>query len=108
MDDAAPASITDAVVPSAGLAKTVNVLLAVDIEQIVAQLRTEYRPTTLTEDIFIKDVARHAAALQVIERAEPALLRMAASTVTPLASPGTTVSTEDFLLAAAITTEPLD
>jgi len=107
MEDAA-AQIVDATAAPPADATPVRRLLATNVAQLVARLRAEYRSRSLTEELYIREVARHAAALETVERAEPALLRTAASAVGPLAGDVTDVAHGDLLLSTAITTEPLD
>jgi hypothetical protein len=105
MEDAT--QIIDAGTPR-GEATPAHKLLATNVAQIVARLRAEYRPRSLVEELYVREIARHAAALETCEAAEPALLRTAASAVGSLAGDVTDVALGDLLLSTAITTEPLD
>jgi len=107
MEGAADQIVDATAVPPAEATRAQQ-LLASNVGQIVARLRAEYRPRSLTEELYIQEIARHAAALETAERAEPALLRTAASAIGPLANDVTDVSLDDLLLSTAITTEPLD
>jgi transposase-like protein len=76
--------------------------------ELLHGLRNEYRPKTITEEILMREIARHAAALEVTEEAEPAVLRIAAQGLAQFADLAQAASDVDLLLATAITTEPLD
>jgi transposase-like protein len=80
------------------------------LQEIVESLWAEHRPQTITEELLIAEIARHAAVLEVTEVAEPAVWRTAAQSVFQLTQPipGQSPSPDDMQLAAAITTEPLD
>jgi hypothetical protein len=110
MEDASAEFInaTPAPLAEAPAAPPAHQLLASNVAALVARLRAEYRPRSLTEELYVREIARHAAALETVERAEPALLRTAASAVGPLAGNMTDVSRDDLLLSTAITTEPLE
>ena len=78
------------------------------LAELVASLQAEYRPHMVTEELLVREAARHAAMLEITEVAEPAVMRTAAQALAQLASSEHTADAEDLQLAAAITTEPLD
>jgi transposase-like protein len=78
------------------------------LEEILVAVHDEYQPRTITENLLVREIARHAAALEVTEQAEPALLRTAAQGLTQFTDLAQAASDVDLLLAAAITAEPLD
>jgi hypothetical protein len=78
------------------------------LAEIEAALRAEYRPRTISEEILIREIARHAAALEVTEAAEPAVLRVAAQGLSQFAPLSQAGPHAELQLATAITTEPLD
>ena len=41
---------------------------------LMAQLREEHRPATLIEELVLREIARHAAMLEIAEQAEGAVL----------------------------------
>jgi hypothetical protein len=77
------------------------------VNQLVAKLRDEYRPRTVTEELLIQEIARHAAALDITETAEPAVMRQSMSALELLVTTDT-AQNEDQRLAAAVTAETLD
>jgi transposase-like protein len=87
-----------------------NVLEPGLVEHYLAQFRKEHGPTGPTEETLVREMARHAAALQLGEQAEGAVLREGArglAEITPYATRNTD-ELEDVLLAAAVGTEALD
>lgn len=77
------------------------------LDQWVAELRTEYHPRTITEEMLIREIARHAAALDITEQAEPAVMRQSMLAIEQLVIADDTQK-EDHRLAAAVTGETLD
>lgn len=78
------------------------------LDEIRAELKVEFQPQTMTEELMVQEIARHAAALEVSEQAEPAVLRTAAQGISTFADLSLAAPDDDLLLATAITTEPLD
>jgi transposase-like protein len=74
-----------------------------------SQLSQEYQPQTITEEVLVAELARHAAALDVTQEAEGAVLRHSALELAKLIL--TDVSADgvetDALLAASVSTEAL-
>ena len=56
------------------------------LSEIVASLTTEYRPYTITQELLVREIARHAAVLEVTEQAEPAVWRTAAQALSQVTS----------------------
>lgn len=93
-----------------GLSATTLLSRVVHIErvnQLVAKLRDEYRPRSITEELLIQEIARHAAALDITEAAEPAVMRQSMSALELLMTADAAKS-EDQRLTAAVTAETLD
>ena len=77
------------------------------IEEIYARLHRELSPRTFLDELALREVARHAALLEIVEQGEPAVLRLAAQQVAGLfVVDGET--DDDVAIAAAVTAEPLD
>ena len=72
--------------------------------------RDEYRPVTPSEQVLVAELARHSAALELAEAAEWAVLRQGARELGAIALGATNCPDErdEALLAAAVTSEPLD
>lgn len=77
------------------------------LDQLVAALRDEYRPRTITEEMLIREIARHASVLDITEQAEPAVMRQSMLVIEQLVITDDS-KTEDHQLAAAVTGETLD
>jgi transposase-like protein len=81
------------------------------LERQKEQLRAQWQPASATEELLVVDMARHAAALELVEQAEAAVLRCGARSplvaLNPAAQDGPEAATER-LLAAAVTTDALD
>ena len=75
---------------------------------VVARLRAEYRPRSLTEELYSWRSAVTRRRLQTVERGRAGDMRTAASASDRCAGNMTDVSLDDLLLSTAITTEPLD
>ncbi len=101
-------SRTDARVPGSASTRLPTVLLPARLGEILAALRAEYRPTTIVEELYIREAARHATALEIVEQAEPALLRAAALALAPVVTVASSALEADLQLATAVSTEPLD
>lgn len=87
------------------------------IDRHFEALSREWQPQSPTETLLVREMARHAAALERIERIEPAVLRVGACRATMLlksdgllAEPhgGDGRAAEDLLLAAAVAGESVD
>jgi hypothetical protein len=76
--------------------------------EIKLRLRDEFRPTTLAQELLIHEAARHFAFLEVIEQAEPAVLRQAAHSLSTIVACDGSAVHDDLQLAAAVTAEPLE
>lgn len=74
------------------------------------RLVAEWQPRSPTEHFLVVEMARHAAALELVEQAEQAILRTGVRTPMPLPIDdlSTEEETRDALLAAAASTEALD
>ena len=72
--------------------------------------RQEYQPATPSEEVLVAELARHAAALELGEAAEWAILRQGATTLArvALSRAGDEDDAREKLLSAAVTSEPLD
>jgi hypothetical protein len=101
-------SQSNADVPGSASRRLPMVLLTGRLDEMLARLHAEYRPQTLAEEFYVREAARHATALEVLEQAEPALMRTAALAMGPMLTSETPAPDEDLLLATAISTEPLD
>jgi transposase-like protein len=84
-----------------------RVVQAERLDQWVADLRAEYRRRTITEELLIREIARHASALEITEQAEPAVMRQAMFAIEQLVI-ADDPQTEDHRLAVAVTGETLD
>jgi hypothetical protein len=80
------------------------------LERHKRRLQAEWRPASLTQEFLVAELARHAAALELVEQAEVAVLRCGAR-----GAPGILLSHDtheeenvDTMLAAAVTTDALD
>src|SRR5205809_886236 len=76
------------------------------LEELKRQFRQEYSPATITGEIYIAEAARHAAMLEIIEEAEPAVMVQAAGVMTSLIDTEIVATDPGPQLAAAITAEP--
>ncbi|MFZ1009601.1 MAG: IS1595 family transposase [Candidatus Sulfotelmatobacter sp.] len=85
-----------------------SILRAGRLDEIDAELQAEYCPQTVTEELLVREIARHAAALEITEQAEPAVMRTAALAFSQVASLEQAAPLEDLRLTAAVTAEPLD
>ena len=72
------------------------------------QLREEQRPATLVEELVLREIARHAAMLEIAEQAEGAVLRQGALGLSGLIGSGDPGQNADMVLAAAVTTDPAE
>jgi transposase-like protein len=79
------------------------------IDACAAQLRDEWFPQTATQELYVRDIARHQAALARAEAIEEAVLREGARTLLALGTGlGDNELLEDSLLSAAGTSEGLE
>ena len=76
------------------------------IGELAEQLRREHKPRDLEQELLVREVARHAAALEIIELGEGGLLRESARGFAKFLNDNT--AADDPLLAAAVTAEPLE
>jgi transposase-like protein len=72
------------------------------------QLRQEHFPATLVEEMVLREIARHAAMLEIAEQAEWAVLRQGALGLSGLIGSGNSDQNDDMALAAAVTTDPAE
>ncbi len=84
-----------------------------NLQKHLLSLRGEWQPKTPTQELLVTEMARHAAALVLVEHAELAVLRTGASTMAQmrpvLGEPGCAAEhPDDFLLAAAVSSDALD
>jgi transposase-like protein len=77
------------------------------VDELFRRLKQETRPTTFLEELALREIARHAAILEVIEVGEPAVLRQAAQGMAGLLAVDGDVN-EDVAMALAVTAEPLE
>lgn len=87
------------------------VLGAETLDRYVQQFCVEWQPTSPTQKIVVAEMARHAAALEFLERAEPAVLRCGASAGSQLQAcngEDSFADTCDRVLASAVTTDAAD
>jgi transposase-like protein len=77
------------------------------VDQIYHRLVRERAPHSFVEELNLRELARHAAILDVIEQGEPAVLRLAANDLAGLLAGAGSV-TGDMALATAVTAEPLE
>lgn len=75
---------------------------------LMAQLREEHHPPTLVEELVLREIARHAAMLEIAEQAEGAVLRQGALGLSGLIGSGDPGQDVDMILVAAVTTDPAD
>ena len=75
---------------------------------LMEQLRQEHRPATLVEELVLREIARHAAMLEIAEQAEGAVLRQGALGLSGLVGSGNSDQHDDMALAAAVTTDPAE
>jgi hypothetical protein len=80
------------------------------LERSKERLSNEWCPSTPTEEILVAELARHAAALVLVEQCEAAVLRNGARGVLSLSSSldASDTSGIDALLAGAVTTEAIE
>lgn len=80
------------------------------LERHHEQLCAEWHPTSPTQEILVTELARHAAALETIERAEAAVLRCGVRGALGLLSSANVNAEANAatLLAGAVTTEAID
>jgi hypothetical protein len=78
------------------------------LDELKAQFRSEYTPTTVTGEIYILEAARHAAILEIIEEAEPAVMVQAAGALASFTGGEVLAADPAVQLAAAISAEPLE
>ena len=75
------------------------------VDELRAQLSVEMRPRTVVERLLVDEVARHAAMLEVGERAELAVLRHGAA---GLAALGLETKDPEAILASAVASDAID
>jgi transposase-like protein len=75
---------------------------------LMEQLRQEHFPATLVEELVLREIARHAAMLEIAEQAEGAVLRQGAVGLSGLVGSGNSDQNDDMFLAAAVTTDPAE
>ncbi len=78
------------------------------VASLMAQLREELRPASLVEELVLREIARHAAMLEIAEQAEGAVLRQGALGLSGLIGSGDAGQDADMILAAAVTTDPAE
>ena len=83
------------------------------LQKHLFRLRAEWQPQTPTQEFLVTEIARHAAALDLVEHAELAVLRTGASTMAQLRSASDDSEhaadhSDDVLLAAAVSSDALD
>lgn len=78
------------------------------LEELKTKFRQEYSPATVTGEVYVAEAARHAAMLEIIEEAEPAVMVQAAGVMTSLSDTATVVADPGLQLAAAVSAEPLE
>ena len=88
------------------------ILSAEIIEDHRERLRAEWRPATATQSLLVDEMARHAAALEFAERAEPAVLRTGALAIAGLqanlAFPLGGMADDDVLLTGSVNNDAVD
>jgi hypothetical protein len=73
------------------------------------RLRSEWQPTSPTQEILILEMARHAAYLELAEQAEPAVMRCGATSADLLSANDTKNGNNiDSYLTAAVTSDALE
>jgi transposase-like protein len=77
------------------------------VEELFQRLKEEVQPTSFLEELSLREIARHAAILDVIEVGEPAVMRQAAHGMAGLIAVDGDVN-EDLAMALAVTAEPLE
>ncbi len=70
--------------------------------------RSEWLPATVTEKLLVREIARHAAMLELGEQAEGGVLRVGAASLAPMAISGDSDAQLDAALAAAVTTDAVE
>jgi transposase-like protein len=80
----------------------------VKLDDHLQRLSVEFQPSTPTEMFLVRELARHAAMLEIAEQAEGAALRIGATTAANLAANAFDSESSDYLLAGAVTTEAMD
>jgi transposase-like protein len=90
-----------------------NILNPSTFQILLKGLRAEWQPRMPTQESLVGEMARHAAALQSVERAEPTVLRSGASAVSVLRSdtddPENAIApAQDFFLTAAVASDTID
>ena len=80
------------------------------LAQLLARFGDEFAPSTPTEDFLVRELARHAAGLELAERAEAAMLRagVRAARDFPMCSGAPVIDEVDAALVGAISTDMLD
>ena len=84
------------------------VLPAGRVDELRAELAAEIAPRTILERFLVDEVARHAAMLELGERAELAVLRRSAAGLAPLGGAPAELEDSDAVLAAAATSDAVD
>ena len=77
------------------------------LNRLLHRLREEHQPRTITEELLLREIARHAAVLDITEQAEPAVMRQSVLAVDQLVVTEDTTA-EDLRLTAAVMAEPLE
>jgi len=76
------------------------------------RLTAEFHPATPTQELLVRELARHAAMLEVAEQAEAAVLRSGATTAANLlsssAADGESAEALDVLLTGAVASDAVD
>jgi len=75
----------------------------------LARFREQFRPATPSAELLVKELARHAAALELAEQAEAAVLRCGARGVSLMIPPaGDAEESRDNVLNAAVSSDALE
>jgi transposase-like protein len=77
------------------------------VDEIYQRLRQDIAPKSFLDELTLREIARHAAILDVIEVGEPAVLRQAANGMASLVAADGDAG-DDVALALAVTAEPLE
>ena len=78
------------------------------VAALVDELERELLPQSVTEQLLVREVARHAAMLELGEQAEGAVLRMGVESLAPMLMSTEGDIPEDSALAAAVTSDAID
>jgi transposase-like protein len=77
------------------------------VDELFNRLKQEVKPRSFLDELALREIARHAAILDIIEQGEPAVLRRAALDMAELVALDSNAN-DDVAMAMAVTAEPLE